>query len=216
MMQLVSHLRTRPRLVLCTVAGVAVALLTPGVSRGVTRALIGWDVGVWLFLVLVAVMMTRAGQDHVKRTAVAQAEGALAVLSLVVLAVVASIVAILIELSAVKGSAARYALPHVALTLATVIGSWLLLPTLFSLNYASEYYVEHGHALNFPDRDESFRPDYADFLYFSFTIAVAAQTADVSVTSRRMRRLVLAQAVLSFAFNTVILAFSVNIAASLF
>ncbi|MEO7008621.1 MAG: DUF1345 domain-containing protein, partial [Caldimonas sp.] len=58
--------------------------------------------------------------------------------------------------------------------------------------------------------------DYADFLYFSFTIAVAAQTADVSVSTRRMRRLTLTQSILAFVFNTTILAFSINIAASLF
>ena len=70
--------------------------------------------------------------------------------------------------------------------------------------------------MKFPEPDEGFRPDYADFLYFSFTIAVASQTADVSITNRPMRRLVLLQSVLSFAFNTTILAFTINIAASLF
>ena len=65
-------------------------------------------------------------------------------------------------------------------------------------------------------RSTDFEPDYSDFLYFSFTIAVASQTSDVTVTTRAMRRLVLLQAVLSFIFNTTILAFSINIAASLF
>ena len=61
-----------------------------------------------------------------------------------------------------------------------------------------------------------FEPGYSDFFYFSFTIAVASQTSDVTVTTRAMRRLVLLQAVLSFIFNTMILAFSINMAASLF
>ena len=54
------------------------------------------------------------------------------------------------------------------------------------------------------------------FLYFSFTIAVTAQTSDVGVTTRAMRRLVLGQSVLSFVFNTTILAFSINAVASFF
>jgi uncharacterized membrane protein len=67
--------------------------------------------------------------------------------------------------------------------------------------------------LHFPD--ECLDPDYWDFLYFSFTIAVAVQTSDVSVTSRTMRKLVLGQSVLSFFFNLLILGLSINIAAGL-
>ena len=102
--------------------------------------------------------------------------------------------------------------------LTTVAGSWLLLPTLFAMNYASVYYRNpHGSGLRFPEPEEKgFRPDYADFLYFSFTIAVASQTADVSVSTREMRRLTLLQSVLSFVFNTTILAFSINAAAGFF
>jgi uncharacterized membrane protein len=98
-----------------------------------------------------------------------------------------------------------------------VFGSWLLLPTLFALTYASAYYgPEPDGGLAFPDPPRNFEPDHTDFLYFSFTIAVTAQTSDVGVTTRRMRRLVLSQSVLSFVFNTTILAFSINAAASFF
>jgi uncharacterized membrane protein len=202
---------------ICAAIGTAVGMLTPGIERTVTRALLGWNVGVWLFLVMIGVMMLRADHDRLRRSAIAQAEGAAAVLTLVILAAVVSIVAIVIELSAAKGSGAHHALPHVLFALATVTGSWLLLPTLFSLNYASLYYrTTRGGGLKFPEPDETFKPDYADFLYFSFTIAVACQTADVTITNRPMRRLVLLQSLLSFVFNTTILAFTINIAASLF
>jgi len=215
---LLTHVRTRPRLFLCAAIGAAVALLAPGIEHGVTRSLLGWNVGVWLFLAVIGVMMMRADHDHLRRSAIAQTEGATAVLALVILAAVASIVAIVIELAAVKGSGTQQALPHVLFALATVTGSWLLLPTLFAMNYASLYYRSpHGSGLRFPDTDEkSFRPDYADFLYFSFTIAVALQTADVAISNRPMRRLVLLQSVLSFVFNTTVLALAVNIAAGLF
>ena len=99
----------------------------------------------------------------------------------------------------------------------TVIGSWLLLPMLFALTYASEYYgADPDCGLSFPGATPKFEPEHTDFLYFSFTIAVTAQTSDVGVTSRAMRRLVLGQSVLSFVFNTTILAFAINAAASFF
>ena len=64
--------------------------------------------------------------------------------------------------------------------------------------------------------DFPFAPHYSDFLYFAFTIAVASQTADIAVASPAMRRLVLLHAIVSFAFNTAILAFAINVAASMF
>lgn len=78
------------------------------------------------------------------------------------------------------------------------------------------YRSAHGRGLKFPKPDETLKPDYADFLYFLFTIAVASQTADASITDRPMRRLVLLQSVLSFVFDTTILAFMIKIAAGLF
>jgi uncharacterized membrane protein len=72
-----------------------------------------------------------------------------------------------------------------------------------------------GGGIKFPDETANFEPDYSDFLYFSFTIAVASQTADVVITNRSVRRLVLLQSVLSFVFNTAIVAFTINMAASL-
>ena len=214
---LFTHVRTRPRMFICVAIGVAFGVLTPGIDHAVTRFLLGWNVGVWLFLVLIGSMMFRADHEHLRRSAIAQAESAATVLTLVILAAVTSIIAIVIELAAVKGPGARHALPHVLFALTTVTGSWLLLPTLFAHSYASLYYRSaHGRGLKFPEPDETFKPDYADFLYFSFTIAVASQTADVSITDRPMRRLVLLQSVLSFVFNTTILAFTINIAAGLF
>lgn len=217
MKRLFAPLRARPRLMIAVAVGSAVAWLLPGAHNLVTRGLLGWNAAVWLYLVLVAVMMKRADHERLRRSALAQAEGAGTVLAAVILAAVASLVGIVAELAAAKVPEAPHALSHVMFALATVAGAWLLLPTLFALNYASLYYRKTpGGGLSFPDAPDDHRPDYGDFLYFSFTIAVASQTSDVSVSARPMRRLVLLQSVLSFAFNTAILAFSINIAASLF
>ncbi len=133
------------------------------------------------------------------------------------IAVTLAATGIVVELSAAKVPGAPHALSHIVFALATVAGSWLLVPTMFALTYASLYFrTAHGSGLQFPDVDVNFKPDYLDFLYFSFTIAVASQTADVSVSTQSMRRLVLVQSILSFGFNTAILAFTINIAASMF
>lgn len=212
-----AHLRARPRLAGAIAVGTATALLAPGAYSPVTRALLGWNVAVWLYLALDAWMMLHADHLRLRRVATAQAEGAGTVLAIVIVACVVSLLGTVSELTAAKLPGGHHALPHLAFALTTVTGAWLLLPTVFTLTYASLYYrAAQGTGLNFPGADDTFRPDYGDFLYFSFTIAVAAQTADVSVTTSPMRRLVLLQSVLSFAFNTAILAFTLNIAAGMF
>lgn len=217
MRKLLGHLRAHPHIVVSGAIGAVAAVAATGVDNLVGRCLVGWNVGVWVYLAWTGWTMTHSDQAHLKRVAVAQAEGATTVLAIVALGALASFGAIFVELAAAKAGGPREALPHVLFTLSTVVGSWLLVPTLFSLNYASQYHVGEGDkdGLKFPEQTDGFEPDYSDFLYFSFTIAVALQTSDVTISARPIRRLVLLQSVLSFVFNTTILAFTINIAASL-
>ena len=202
---------------LCALGGALVGVLWPDVETMLGRALLGWNVLVWLYLAWVLVTLLRADPGHMKRVALAQAESAPIVLAIVVAAAVMSLVAVVVELVAAKAAGPHHVLGPLAFAFVTVIVSWLLLPTLFALNYASVYYQrEPDGGLDFPGAGPGFEPDHTDFLYFSFTIAVTAQTSDVGVTTRSMRRLVLFQSVLSFVFNTTILAFSINAAASFF
>lgn len=211
------RLHLRPRLMDAMALGVLVTAVSPGDVLWVTRCLIGWNVGVWLYLALIGVMMLRSDHARLRRIALEQDEDAATVLGVVVVAAIASMIGIVVELAAAKTPGAHHALPHIMFALSTVIGAWLLVPTLFTLTYAGVYYrAPHGAGLAFPHAGADFRPDYADFLYFSFTIAVACQTADVTVTTQGMRRMVLMHSLLSFAFNTAILAFTINIAASMF
>ncbi len=215
-------LRVRPRLLVAIGVGLAAGALLPASLRGVTRLLLAWNLTVWLYLALVGLLMRHPDHGHLRRQAAAHAEGAGAVLMIAVAAAVASMVAIFAELSSVKASGAGLAWPQLMLTLATLVGSWLLLPFEFALTYASRYYAASpaGGGLDFPGVDESVGgvslPDYTDFVYFSLTIAATAQTSDVAVTTRAMRRLVVTHGVVSFAFNTMVLALAINIAASLF
>jgi uncharacterized membrane protein len=205
------------RLLICAAVGAIVGSAWPGVGTWLARVLLGWNVLVWLYLVWVAIVLLRADSGHIKRVALAQAESAAVVLTIVVGAAVASLVAVIFELVAAKAAGPHHLLAHIVFAFLTVVGSWLLLPMLFALTYAASYYErEPDSGLAFPGATAKFEPDHSDFLYFSFTIAVTAQTSDVAVTTREMRRLVLFQSVLSFVFNTTILAFSINAAASFF
>ncbi|KXV03624.1 hypothetical protein CR51_16715 [Caballeronia megalochromosomata] len=207
-------LRNRPRALIGLLVGCVVAALVPAHVRPTARALIGWDSAVWLYLALIWLKMATARQSDVQALAEREDENAATVLVIVSVAAVASIVAIVVELSTAKNLGAGAVL-HYVLTGATMLGAWFLIPTMFTLHYARHYYQspDNDPALKFPDRD--LRPDYWDFLYFSFTIAVASQTADVALASTPARRTALAQALMSFFFNLAVLGLSINIAASM-
>ena len=216
-MAIASHAKAHLRLLSAVLFGLLWLSLSPTMLGPVARCLLAWNVTVWTYLFLVGWLFWRADPHHIRRVATAQAESATSVLAIGVVAAVVSIVGMGVELSAAKLPNAPHTWPHVLLALLTVLGAWLLVPTLFSLTYASRYFGSaRPGGLEFPGAQADFAPDYGDFLYFAFTIAVASQTADVAISSQAMRRLVLAQAVLSFAFNTAILALTINVAASLF
>ncbi len=214
-MSLFHQLRLRPRLLSAIGAGLALVLLWPTPLPTITRLLLGWTSGVWLYLLLVFLLMHRADAHHLKQRALAQADGVVAVLLLAVVGALASLAAIALELSQFRhGVSVVDGWPYLLLAIATVSGSWLLLPAEFALAYASLYHRGAApHGLEFPGNDKM--PDFSDFLYFSVTLAATSQTSDVAVSARPMRRLVLVQAVLSFVFNTGVLALTINILASL-
>ena len=207
--------RTRPRLATAIVAGAAVGLVLPLQGNPVARALIGWNVTVWFYLCLMGWLMMRASHARVRAIAEQEDKGAVVILAVMSMAAIVSFAAIILELSSVKNLSLSHRLAHYVFTGATVFGSWCLVATLFTFHYARVFYRSPigRRALCFPDNEGN--PDYWDFLYFSFTIAVAAQTSDISVRSRSMRKTVLAQSILSFLFNVAILGLSINIAASL-
>lgn len=206
----------RPRLLVSLGAGLAayVLLLRLGLDKAATRLLLAWDTGVIFFLILTWTMMTRSTLDRLQARADKEDEGAVLVLVLTVVAAVVSLGGIAAELQGIKLDKANEAL-RIALAGVTILASWLFVHTIFTLHYAHDYYAgeDARRGLDFPgDEDE---PDYWDFAYFSFTIGAASQTSDVEVTARRTRRFVLAHTILSFFFNTTVLAFSINVGAGL-
>ncbi len=200
----------RPRTFAALAIGIVVCLLLPHSLRLVTRLLIGWDVFAGLYLLLVFGMMLTGGSKRIRRNAALQDDGSFVILLVAALGAFASIAAIVFELGATKS-----AVPELALAVITITLSWAAVHTIFSLHYAHEYYRgPKPGGLAFPDGDEKQDPDYWDFVYFAFVIGMTAQTSDVGITDKSIRRTATAHGIVSFIFNTALVALMVNIAAS--
>lgn len=205
--------RARWRLFLSLAIGAAATVLLPHDWRMVTRLLVGWDVGVGLYILLCAWMFSHGGRGHIRRQSALQDEGRYAIPVLTVFAALASLAAILIELRTATGSATRDPLA-LALALITILFSWTFIHIIFALHYAHEFYSERrgrGGGLEFPGGE---KPGYWDFVYFSLVIGMTAQVSDVMVSSSTIRQTVSAHGFVSFVFNVALLALTVNIAAS--
>lgn len=205
----------RPRLSLASIAGIGIAVSLPSAWPLLTRLLTGWNIAVWSYLFLMGWLMLRASHARVRKIAEQEDENAALILAVMSIGAVLSLAAISIELATLKDLPAGLRIGRYAFTGATVLGSWFLVGTVFTFHYAHMFYRAAPGRLPLLFPDNEINPDYWDFLYFSFTIAVAAQTSDVSVQTRPMRKVVLAQSVLSFLFNVAIIGLSINIAASL-
>ena len=207
--------RTHPRLSSAAVLGLAVGILVPADTL-ISKILIGWNAGVWIYLLLMLWLTSRSQADEVKRIAEIEDENAGLVLFMVCIAAIASLATITVNLVGSKDLDSTARLLHYGFTGMTVIGSWLLTGVIFSVHYARLFYTWEGDEPALRFADDLRNPNYWDFLYFSFTIGVAVQTADVGVATRSMRKVVLGQSLIGFLFNTAILGFSINIAAGLF
>lgn len=212
----------RPRLFGSVGVALAVFFLQPGGLEGVTRFLMAWNAGTWLYVLLSYFLVTRATAQSIRLHAKTTDDGRFTILVLTALAAFAATAAIFAELSITKDLKGFDKHWHLALAGATIISAWVFIHLTFALHYAHEYFDETKNedgetfklrgGINFPDTQE---PDYWDFLYFSFIIGVASQTADVSISSKAIRRTSLAHSVLAFFFNSAILALTINIAAGL-
>jgi len=211
--------RVRSRLILSLIFALTVSILLPSWFSLFTRIICIWDAGMISFLASTWALMAKATPKTMRRNAQSQDEGRLVILSLITAAACASILAIAFILKETKGQEISVVIPHIILAEITILGSWLLVHTIFAMHYAHEYYQDRktlsdakSGGLDFPEDRE---PDYGDFLYFSFVIGMTSQVSDVQITSRSLRRLSLLHSILAFFFNTTIVAMSINIIAGL-
>lgn len=209
--------RARPRMVISLIFGALVLYFGPS-DVGTTRALLAWNASAVLFIVLILVMMGRTRAKDIRDHSAAEEEGRFTVLTVVIAAAAMTLIAIGVEIFAVKEMQGASRALRLALTFGTVISSWAFVHVVFTIYYAHEFHAELAGkkalrgGLQFPGDP---MPDYWDFLYFAFTIGMTAQTSDVVITSRRMRRLAIVHAIVSFVFTTAVIALTVNLGAQL-
>jgi uncharacterized membrane protein len=200
----------RPRTFIALAVGVVAFFLLPDAQRLATRLVIAWDVFAALYLVLAYIMMMRCDTSHIRRSAVMQDDGRFLLLLLTALGAFASLAAIVFELGASKGNPSG-----LTLAIVTIALSWAIVHTAFALHYAHEFYRnKKPGGLQFPSGDAKTEADYWDFVYFSFVIGMTAQVSDVGITDKIIRRTATVHGIISFVFNTALIALMVNIAGS--
>lgn len=210
-------LSARPRLLISIGVAGLVFFLLPDSLRLSTQIIITWNSGVICFLILAGLLIYQSTPGRMRRRAQMEDEGRWVILASIVIGACISLLAIGFMLKDQKGLPASILTLHLGLAGLTVVCSWLLMHTMFALHYAYDYYrhsntkdVAEAESLDFPQDKQ---PDYWDFLYFSFVIGMTCQVSDVQVVSKAMRKLALLHGIVTFFFNTVILALSINIIA---
>jgi uncharacterized membrane protein len=203
-----------PRLWISFIAGIVLFFFLPRDWSTLSRVLVSWNGAVILFLALIFFWMTRLTAAQICTKYIEEDETALFILIVVVVAAVASLFAIVEPLATIKQVSGTVRAAHFALAALTLIDSWLLVPVMFTTRYADMFYsaAADDRPLHFPNTPE---PVFWDFAYFSFTIAAACQTADVSTQHADIRRVVIGQTLVSFLFNASILGFAINVTAGL-
>ena len=201
--------------------GALAGLLLPHTLLLQTRLVLGYDIGAICLLALAWLVITYATPHSIHTTAQRQDLSRTVIFGLVLFCALGSMGANLFTLASTKGDDVPHAakLGHAAVSVVAVLCSWFLTHTTFALHYARRYYQavdrrthpESPGGLKFPNEGQ---PDYWDFAYYSFVIGMCFQVSDVSAVSRQMRRLTLAHSILSFFFNTAVLALAVNVATS--
>jgi uncharacterized membrane protein len=208
----------RRRLATAAAAGAVALLALPAPLFGTSRFLLAWLAAVACFVALSYQIVAHATPELTERSAREQDQSGPVLIVLVMFAAAASLFAVTLVLGTAHRLGVAWHLAYVLLAGLAVFASWLLVHIGFAFHYANHYYGDVVEPFGEVDRGLAFpgkeRPDYLDFAYFAFVIAMTAQVSDVQVTTHRMRRLVLIHGIVSFGFYTVILALAVNIVAS--
>lgn len=194
--------------------GTLVGLVTVGWFGWQTRILLAWLGYTLTVLVFIWLIIGRADACRVAQR---EDESRPVIFLFTVGGALVSLLAVVVLLGSVKGLSAPEATRHVLLSGLTVVSSWVLMHSTFTLHYAHLYYYDANDTrqvggLDFPGKEP---PDYLDFAYYSFVVGMTFQVSDVAITAKPIRRLTLLHGVLSFAFNTLIIALTINTVSSL-
>jgi len=197
----------------CLIVGVVAAGVLAIVGLGEIALLGGWDIAALVYLVWIWCQIGPA--DPARTAAVAVREDGSRALTDVVLllAALASLVGVGYVL--VLGGARNDPLSPdaaLALAIASVVLSWSVVHTIYTLHYARQYYMGTPGGIDF-NQDEP--PRYTDFAYVAFSIGMTFQVSDTDLRTTTIRATALRHALLSYLFGAVIIAVVINLVAGL-
>ena len=222
-MNFIAKQDARHRLVISLLIATAVWCGLRGRVHPSTQSIATWDVFALCVLGLAWLTIITTPPEKLRARAQMQDLSHILIFIFVVVAACAGLFAVgFLFLNKSVAAQSPHFFLHLLMSLVAIICSWALVHTVFGLRYAHTYYGDpdgptgpkpHAGGLEFPGDRE---PDYMDFAYFSFVIGMTFQVSDVVITSRDFRKLVLVHGMLSFGFNTVILALTINTVSALF
>ncbi len=211
----VAHARTLSRLILALLVGGVIASLLPAHTTPQVRAVASWDAFALVALILTWTTILTLKPAQIRSLAQREDPGRTASLFVVLLGAVASLLAVVVLLQGSDKMDTSDKVEAISLALSAIALAWTLIHTVFTLRYAHLFHDVHAgdQALEFPGDEKM--PDYLDFAYFAFVIGMTAQTSDVNIRAASLRRVALLHGIVSFVFNTAVVALSIGILSSL-
>ena len=183
----------------------------------ITHILMCWETFSICLIVMDWITFSITTSQQIRQQARIQDSSRAVIFLIILVATLASFLAILLLL-VTKDKFKNQESFHLIIAISGMILSWFLIHTIFTLKYAHIYYGDdednpktHAAGLNFPDDDD---PDYLDFAYFSFVLGMTFQVSDVEISSKSLRRLAMWHGMLSFGYNTIMIALTINMIAS--
>jgi uncharacterized membrane protein len=202
------------RLVVAGSIGLTVLLLVLALATWELALIAGWDASALVFLVAVVPLMIRSDAEHTALLATREDETRSTSRLLLVGSSLVSLLAVGFALSQAGRESGTARLGMIAVATFTLVVSWTVLNTVFTLRYADIFYSSPVGGIGFGDNGSE-PPSYRDFAYMAFTIGMTYQVSDTTLRDRRLRRAVLNHALLSYVFGVVIVATSINLIAGL-
>ncbi|CAN5817059.1 DUF1345 domain-containing protein [soil metagenome] len=214
-------LKALQKMLLCLAIALVVFFIIPGSAVDtLSHVMISWIAFSLTILTIDWLVFIKTDPTQIRKQAKVE-DGARYIIFMIVL--ISTLASLLAVSSLLIKDNDTHRILHISVAVPCMLFSWLLVHTIFAVRYAHLYYGDHkqkenapARGLDFPDEQSTpnDNPDFIDFAYFSFVLGMTFQVSDVQITSKRLRRLVLMHSLISFGYNTVLVALTINTLAS--